>query len=279
LTQPKAGGLCEIGKPSRTIQDRNWSRHSKPGTSKVERICLQRTWSGGTKSGTRWRDSWVVFFKPVGTAVEELVKERDNKPNQIQDLEDKRSSLETKCQESQHNVMNLKRERELLQIDVQSLRRERDQLQDIGRLQKEENEQLAWQLKNAKMALALEEQIHKNLAIAAEGAKMIMATDKVELIRKDLEHLYQGEAQSFKKLYESMQNFTNDIIQVEEGLERVLKAIREYLQAKHQPAGEGDRDKEKGKVVVEVPLLIQKEVDRQESKRGRWTGQQKQQRP
>jgi hypothetical protein len=77
-----------------------------------------------------------------------------------------------------------------------------------------------------------EEGIQKSLAEDAEAAKMIMATHKVELIWKDLEHLYK-EPQSFKKLYKSMQNVSNHIIQVEEGLERALKAARKYLQAKH----------------------------------------------
>jgi hypothetical protein len=87
----------------------------------------------------------------------------------------------------------LKRERELLQIDVGSLQMEGDQLQDLGWLQKEVNEQLARQLKNAKMALGLEEGIQKSLAVAAEAAKMILATDKVELIQKDLDNLYKRE--------------------------------------------------------------------------------------
>jgi hypothetical protein len=84
------------------------------------------------------------------------VKERDDKSNRIQELEDKRSSLEKECRESQHNVIHLRRGRELLQIDVDSLQRDLGQLQDMSRLQKEENVELAKQLKNAKMALALE---------------------------------------------------------------------------------------------------------------------------
>jgi hypothetical protein len=76
-----------------------------------------------------------------------------------------------------------------LQIDLDSIRREHGQLQDMSRLKQMENVELAKQLKNAKMALVLEEGIQKNLDIAAKKAMLIMATDKVELIRKDLEHL------------------------------------------------------------------------------------------
>jgi peptidoglycan hydrolase CwlO-like protein len=140
------------------------------------------------------------FPKLVWTAVQGLVKEKDAMANWIQELEEKRSSLEKECQESQYDIIHLRREVQLLQVDVDSIKREHDQLQDLGRLQKEENEQLARQLKNAKTTLALEEGIQKSLAVAAEAATMILETEKVELIQKDLEHLYQGEAQSFEKL-------------------------------------------------------------------------------
>jgi hypothetical protein len=135
---------------------------------------------------------------------------------------------------------HLRSEVQLLEIKVDSIKRERDQLQDPGRLQKEENEQWAKQLKNAKVALALEEGIQKSLAVAAEVAKMILEVDKGQLIQKELEQLYKEEATPFIKLYKSMQHFSNDIIQVQEGLERELKVTQEYLQVKHQPAGEGE---------------------------------------
>jgi hypothetical protein len=48
-----------------------------------------------------------------------------------------------------------------------------------------------------------------------------------------------------------------------------LKTTGEYLQEKHQPAVEQDWKKEKkGKEVLKLPLLIQKEAYRQESRRG-----------
>jgi hypothetical protein len=100
----------------------------------------------------------------------------------------------------QHDNIHLRREAELLQIDLDSIQKEGGQLQDISRLQQMENVELAKQLKNAKMALVLEEGIQKNLAIAAEGAKLIMATDKAELIRRDLEHLVQGGAPGLQDL-------------------------------------------------------------------------------
>jgi hypothetical protein len=73
---------------------------------------------------------------------------------------------------------------------------------------------LARQLKNARATLVLKEGIQKSLAMAAEEAKMILEVDKVQRIQKQLEHLYKKEAQSFMKLYKSMQHFSNDIIQV-----------------------------------------------------------------
>jgi hypothetical protein len=77
--------------------------------------------------------------------------------------------------------------------------------------------------------------------------------DKVQIIQKQLEHLYKGEAQSFLRLYKSMQQFSNDILQVQEGLEGELKAIRDLLQEKHQPAVEQDQKEEnKGKEVIKV---------------------------
>jgi hypothetical protein len=51
-----------------------------------------------------------------------------------------------------------------------------------------------------------------------------------------------------------MQQFSNDIMQVQEGLEGEMKAIRNYLQEKHRLAVEQDRKEEKkGKEVIKVP--------------------------
>jgi hypothetical protein len=49
------------------------------------------------------------------------------------------------------------------------------------------------QLKETRATLALEEGIQKSLVVAAEAAKMILEVDKVQIIQKQLEHLYKGE--------------------------------------------------------------------------------------
>jgi chromosome segregation ATPase len=99
--------------------------------------------------------------------------------NRIQELEEKRFSLEKDCEGAQHDVVYLKSEVQPLEIKVDSIKRERDQLQEVGPLQKEENEQSARQLKNARETLALEEGIQKSLAVAAKAAKMILEVEKV----------------------------------------------------------------------------------------------------
>jgi hypothetical protein len=63
------GSWCRIGLPSKTIRVWNWHRYSKLDRSSAGQICSGRTWPGKTKSGTMWRGSWVVFPKPVWTAV------------------------------------------------------------------------------------------------------------------------------------------------------------------------------------------------------------------
>jgi hypothetical protein len=92
--------------------------------------------------------------------------------------------------------------------------------------------------------------------VAAEAAKIILEVDKKEIIQKQLQVLYKGEAQPFKRLYKSMQDFSNDIMQVQEGLERELKAIQQYLKEKHRPAVEEnwkeDQKVEEKKEVIEV---------------------------
>jgi hypothetical protein len=172
------------------------------------------------------------FSKPVWTAVQELKKERDDKSNRIQDLKDMKSSLEREPGGAarQHPL------EERGKASSSGFGCHPEGATPAARHEPaaaDENVELTKQLKNVKTALILEEGIQKNLAIAAEGAKLIMASDKVELIQKDLEHLYKGEPQALKTLYNAMQMFTNGIIQVKEGLEKELKATRQYLQAKH----------------------------------------------
>jgi hypothetical protein len=146
----------------------------------------------------------------------------------------------------------------LLGQQVDSVKREHDELQGLSWQQQEEKEQSAKELKAVRETLALEEGVQKSLKVAAEAAKMILEVDKEQIIQKQLEVLYRGEAQPFKRLYKSMQDFSNDIMQVQEGLEGELKTIRLYLKEKHWPAveenqKEDQKAEEKGKEVIEVP--------------------------
>jgi hypothetical protein len=52
-----------------------------------------------------------------------------------------------------------------------------------------------------------------------------------------------------------MQDFSNDIMQVQEGLEREFKAIRQYLEEKHRPAMEASR-KEDQKVEGKKDVIV-----------------------
>ena len=60
--------------------------------------------------------------------------------------------------------------------------------------------------------------------------------DKHALIKKKLQMVNKGEAKPFKLLYQTIQDFTNNIIDVEEKLQQEVKATREYLKEKYQLA-------------------------------------------
>jgi hypothetical protein len=60
--------------------------------------------------------------------------------------------------------------------------------------------------------------------------------DKQDLIKKKLQIVNKGEAKPFKLLYQTIQDFTNDIIDVEVKLQQEVTATREYLKEKYQPA-------------------------------------------
>jgi hypothetical protein len=113
-----------------------------------------------------------------------------------------------------------------------------------------EKVELHKQVKNLEMAVNLEAKIESNLSKAMNEAKEMMELNKEELIRKDLEDLYKGEPQAFQTLYNAMQMFSDEIIMVEEGLERELKATREYLQSKHWWAEDAELKGRKGCKVV-----------------------------
>ena len=47
--------------------------------------------------------------------------------------------------------------------------------------------------------------------------------------------VHKGENKPFKLLYQTIQDFTNDIIDVEVNLQQEVKVTREYLKEKYQP--------------------------------------------
>jgi hypothetical protein len=110
-------------------------------------------------------------------------------------------------------------------------------------------------LKLATDTLALEEGIRRNLQVATEATKIIMEVDKEVLIQKQLQVLYKGEAKPFPQLYTSMQDFSNKIMQVQEGLETEFKAIWQYLEEKHRPKREASR-KEDEKVEGKKDVIV-----------------------
>jgi hypothetical protein len=55
---------------------------------------------------------------PISTGVMQLVQEREALANQIQELEEKKFSLEKDCKEAECNVVCLRSEVKLLQIEM-----------------------------------------------------------------------------------------------------------------------------------------------------------------
>jgi hypothetical protein len=217
-----------------------------PDMAQLQQAGLISSWVGSLQQDLIWRDQgWERIGKLlncspnlISTGVMQLVQERESLANQIQELEEKKFSLKKDCEEAERNVVCLRSDVKLLGLEVDSVKREHDELQDLSQQKQEEKEQLAKQLKEARVTLALEEGIQRSLVVAAVAAKMILEVDKEQIIQKQLEHLYKGEAQSFLRLYKSMQKFSNNIMQVQEGLEGELKLIRNYLQEKHRRAVE-----------------------------------------
>jgi DNA repair exonuclease SbcCD nuclease subunit len=138
---------------------------------------------------------------------------------------------------------------------IEKVRGEHDNLQDLSWQQQLERQQLTRELKVATDTSALEEGIRRNLLVETEATKIIMEVDKEVLIQKQLQVLYKGEAQPFPRLYTSMQDFSNEIMQVQEGLEREFKAIRQYLEEKHRPKREASQ-KEDEKVEGKKDVIV-----------------------
>jgi hypothetical protein len=192
------------------------------------------------------------FPNQLWFTVRELKKGRDEKVIQIHELEEKWSTLDSEQWDmfQEQNQLKqeekaLRREAELLQQDLDQIQQDCFQLQNLNSRQQMETVELHKQVKNLEMALHLEAGIERNLSKAMEGAKEMMELNKEELIRKVLEGLYKGEPQAFQTLYNAMQIFSEEIIMVEAGLGRELKATWEYLQSKHWQATDTEPEERK----------------------------------
>jgi hypothetical protein len=95
---------------------------------------------------------------------------------------------------------------------------------------------LANELGAAQQTVKEEEGIQRSLQVAMKATSQIFEMDKQALIKKKLQVMHKGEPQPFQLLYETIQDFSNDIIAVGEGLQRKVVATREYLKEKYQPA-------------------------------------------
>jgi hypothetical protein len=192
----------------------------------------------------------------ISTGVIKVGQEKEGLANWIQELEEKRISLEKDYREAEHELAYRKSEVGLLLQHVDKIRRERNDLQGVSQQQQQQEEQLAKELKSVRETLTLDKGVQKSLQVATEAAKIILEVDKEVIIQKQLQVLYKEEAQPFPRLYKLMQDFITDIMQVQEGLEREFGAIQQYLKEKHRPAIEASQ-KEDQKVegkeeVIEV---------------------------
>jgi chromosome segregation ATPase len=98
-------------------------------------------WAGALQQELIWPDrEWErmgkllnCFPNSIITGVMKLVQEKEGLAGQIQELEEKKFSLEKDCREAEHDIAYLKSEVRLLGQQVNSIKRERDELQDLSR--------------------------------------------------------------------------------------------------------------------------------------------------
>jgi hypothetical protein len=172
-------------------------------------------------------------------------------------LEEKVATLDKDCWDmvqEQSMLKNkskaLKKELEILQRELSTIRAEGKRLQDLNLRQQMEKMDLHKQVKNLEY---LKGRLDKKLGEALKDADLIIKLNKEELMRKNLEDLYRGEPKGFKTLFNAMQLFMDEIIMVEEGLQREVKEAREYLQSKVQrTADEKPEGRKKPHVVLDV---------------------------
>jgi hypothetical protein len=77
----------------------------------------------------------------------------------------------------------------------------------------------------------------------------------VALLEKEILVQFKGVPQRFARLHTTIQDYSNEIITVQEGLEAQMKAVLQYLHEKHRRAGKSSR-KEKKEVDGEEIVVI-----------------------
>ena len=184
-----------------------------------------------------------------------MVEENKSLTDRIQDLEEKKANLDKEHREAQDDLVYRRREMVALTKKGEKLREERDGLHNQNRRQHFEKNQLEKELKAATDALTLEEGIPKELQVAIEASRMIMERDKVALLEKEILVQFKGVPQHFAWLHTTIQDYSNKIIAVQEGLEAQMKAVLQYLHEKHKTARRSNR-KEKKKVDGEEIVVI-----------------------
>jgi hypothetical protein len=161
--------------------------------------------------------------------------------------------MEKEFQESMEELVVKKRQVEDVTKYGESLRRERDSLRDVNRLQEQSVNRLADKLGVAQQTVKEEEGIQWSLQAATEATSQIFKMDEQALIKKKLQVVHKGEPQPFKLLYETIQDFSNDIIAVEEALQCKVVATREYLKEKYQPAAiPKEKPADGGRIMVDL---------------------------
>jgi hypothetical protein len=112
-------------------------------------------WAGALQQELIWHDrEWGrmgkllnCFPNSIITGVMKLVQEKEGLASRIQELEEKKFSLEKDCRETEQDLAYFRSEVGLLPQQVNSVKRECDELQGLSRQQQEEKEQSAKELK------------------------------------------------------------------------------------------------------------------------------------
>jgi hypothetical protein len=177
----------------------------------------------------------------ITSGILRMVEEKKNLTNRIQELEEKKANLDKEHWEAQDELVYRRREMESPAKKVEKVKEERDSLHNQNSRQRFKKIWLEKELKAATDTLTFEEGIWKQLQVAMEASRIIMETDKVAFLKKEILVQFKGVPQRFDRLHTTIQDNSNKIIAGQEGLENQLKAVLEYLREKPRTAGKRRR--------------------------------------